>query len=129
MTSGLLTGLHLTITNNGNQCRSMKHGTQHNHVNNNPRDNVGTRPHAPAEVPHILDNNLMLVVHHLPTLRPGTVLGVTGMGINTGMVHRGKASVRKTPCVDNDRFCSSTQFILVVTLHVIMTQQCRYDLL
>ena len=97
MNSGLPTGLqlHLTITNNGNQDRSMKHGTQHNLMNNDPRDNVETRPHAPAEVPHILDHNLMLVVHHLPPLRPGTVLGVTGMGINTGMVHLGKASVRK----------------------------------
>ena len=88
MNSGLPTGLqlHLTITNNGNQNRSMKHGTQRNPVNTSPRDNAG--------VPHILDHNPMVVHHHL-TLRPGTVLGVTGMRINTGMVHRGKALVKK----------------------------------
>ena len=88
MNSGLPTGLqlHLTITNNGNQNRSMKHGTQRNPVNASPKDN--------AEVTHILDHNPMVVHHHL-TPRPGTVLGVTGMRINTGIVHRGEALVKK----------------------------------
>ena len=120
MNSGLPTGLHLTITSNGNQHKTMTHGTRRIPANISPSVNAG--------VTHTLDHNPM-VVHHRLTLRPGTVAGVTGMRINTGMVHRGKASVRKTPCVDNDRFCSSTQFILVVTFHVIMTLQCRYDLL
>ena len=37
----------------------------------------------------------MVVVHHLPPLRTGIVLGAAGMGISTGMVLRGKDSVRK----------------------------------
>ena len=121
MNSGLPTGLqlHLTITNNGNQNRSMKHGTQRNPVNTSPRDNAG--------VPHILDHNPMVVHHHL-TLRPGTVLGVTGMRINTGIVHRGEALVKKRPALTM-QFCALPFNSLVVTFHVIMTLQCRYDLL
>ena len=84
MNSGLPTGLqlHLTITSNGNQHKNMTHGTQRSPVNISPSVNAG--------VTHTLDHNPM-VVHHRLTLRPGTVVGVTGMRINTGMVHRGEA--------------------------------------
>ena len=92
-TSGFPPGLqlHLTTTNNGKQYKNMKHGTNHTPTNNNTRDNVETRPYAPVEAPHILDHNTMAVVHHLPPMRTGIVLGAVGVGINTGMILPGKA--------------------------------------
>ena len=92
MNSGLPTGLqlHLTITNNGNQNRSMKHGTQRNPVNTSPKDN--------AEVTHILDHNPM-VVHHRLIRHPGTVAGMIGMRTRTGMIHHGKGLSQETPRV------------------------------
>ena len=86
MTSGLLTGLQLTITNNGNQHKTTTHGTQ--------RSPVNISPSVIAEVPHTLDHNPMVVHRHL-TPHPGTVVGVTGMRIKTGIVHRGEALVKK----------------------------------
>ena len=98
----------------------MKHGTQHNPMNDSPK--------GIAEVTHILDHNLT-VVHHRLAPCPGTVLGVTGMRINTGMVHRGKALVKKRLALIMIDFALPLNSFLVVTFHVIMSPQCRYDLL
>ena len=97
----------------------MKHGTQHNPMNDSPK--------GIAEVTHILDHNLTAVHHRLAPC-PGTVLGVTGMRINTGIVHRGEALVKKRPALTM-KFCAFPFNSLVVTFHVIMTLLCRYDLL
>ena len=120
MTSGLLTGLQLTITNNGNQHKTMTHGTQ--------RSPVNISPSVIAEVTHTLDHNPM-VVHHRLTPHPGTVVGVTGMRIKAGIVHRGDALVKKRLALLIIDFALFHSIHLVVTFHVIMTLQCRYDLL
>ena len=120
MTSGLLTGLQLTITNNGNQHRTMTQRTQ--------RSPVNISPSVIAEVTHTLDHNPM-VVHHRLTPHPGIVVGVTGMRTRTGIVHHGEALVKKRLALLITDFVLFHTIHLVVTFHVIMTLQCRYDLL